>query len=58
VLLLSSRLIAQTDELIREIGKYIPTKYIPDIIQLDEVKDYMLLGQMILCTEALETDGS
>ena len=53
VLLLSCRLIVQTDELIREIGKYVPTKYIPEIIQLDEVKDYMLLGQMILCTEAL-----
>jgi len=54
VLLLSSRLIVQTDELVREIGKYIPTKYIPDIVQLDEVKNYMLLGQMILCTEELK----
>ena len=54
VLLLSCRLIVQTDDLIREIGKYVPTKYIPDIVQLDQVKDYMLLGQMILCTEALE----
>lgn len=58
VLLLSSRLIVQTDELIREIGKYIPTKYIPDIIQLREVKNYMLLGQMILCTEELESHES
>lgn len=56
ILLLSCRLIVQTDELIREIGKYVPTKYIPEIIQLDEVKDYMLLGQMILCTEELEAD--
>lgn len=56
VILLSSRLIVQTDELIREIGKHIPTKYIPNIVQLDEVKNYMLLGQMILCTEALEME--
>lgn len=57
-LLLSCRLIVQTDELIREIGKYVPTKYIPQIIQLDEVKDYMLLGQMILCTEELESGNT
>lgn len=56
VLLFSSPLLVQTDELIREIGKYIPTKYIPNIIRLSEVKSYMLLGQMILCTEELDSE--
>ena len=55
VLLLYCRLIVQTDELIREIERYVPKQYIPEIIRVDDVKDYMLLGQMILCTEALET---
>ena len=54
LILLSCRLIVRIEELTREIGKYVPEKYIPEIIQLDSVKDYMLLGQMILCTEAME----
>lgn len=55
VLLLSCRLIVRTDELMEQIEKYVPRQYIPEIIRLDDVKDYMLLGQMILCTEELET---
>jgi len=39
---------------VKELEKYIPRKYIPEIVQIDSVKDYMLLGQMILCTEAVE----
>jgi hypothetical protein len=26
---------------------------VPQIIRLEDVKDYMLLGQMILCTEKM-----
>lgn len=50
-LLLYCRLIVQTDELVKQIEKYVPNPYIPEIIRLDDVKEYMLLGQMILCTE-------
>lgn len=53
LLLLSSRFIVRTDELIREIENYVPRKYIPEIVHIDSVKDYMLLGQMIFCAEAL-----
>lgn len=51
VLLLYCRLIVQTDELIKKIENYVPRQYIPEIIRLKDVKEYMLLGQMILCTE-------
>ena len=54
LILLSCRLIVQIDGLIKELEKYVPGKYIPEIIQIDSVKDYMLLGLMILCTEAIE----
>lgn len=56
LILLSCRLIVQIDALIEEVEKFVPRKYIPPIIQIDNVKDYMLLGQMILCTEAMEED--
>ncbi len=56
LLLLSSRFIVQPEELIRETEKYVPRKYIPEIVPIDSVKDYMLLGQMILCAEALKED--
>jgi len=39
---------------IQEIGKYIPARYLPEVVQIDSVKDYMLFGQMVLCTEELE----
>lgn len=51
VLLLCCRLIVQTDELIEQIEKYVPRRYIPPIVRVDDIRDYMLLGQMILCTE-------
>ena len=54
LILLSCRLIVQIDGLIKELEKYVPGKYIPEIIQIDSVKEYMLLGLMILCTEAIE----
>ena len=54
IILLSCRLIVRIEDLVKELEKYIPRKYIPEIVQIDSVKDYMLLGQMILCTEAVE----
>lgn len=40
--------------LVEKIEKYVPRRYIPEIIRMKDVKDYMLLGQMILCTEELD----
>ena len=54
LILLFCRLIAHTDDVIQEIGKYIPARYLPEVVQIDSVKDYMLFGQMVLCTEELE----
>lgn len=56
IVLISCRLIVQIDQLVEELEKSIPRQYIPEIIQIDNIKDYMLLGQMVLCTEALEEE--
>ena len=49
VIVLASRLISNHLKLINEMTKYIPREYIPKIIQIDDMKEYILLGQMALC---------
>lgn len=57
LMVLFCRLIAQTDDVIQEVKKYVPERYLPEIVQIDSVKDYMLFGQMVLCTEELESSS-
>lgn len=45
-------LIPQIEELKKEIEKYIPKEYIPDIKKIDYLQNYILLGQMILCAQS------
>lgn len=52
LLLLYNRLIPQTDELVKEISQYVPQKYIPEIIRIDNLREYMLMGQLIMCAQA------
>lgn len=56
VFLLCSPLIIRADSLRREIEKYIPKRYIPEIVLIDNLREYMLLGQLILCTQAMENN--
>lgn len=51
-IILSSHFIYETDKLIKQIKTYIPEKYIPPIILIDNLKEYILLGQMILCLKS------
>lgn len=51
-IILSSHFIYETDKLIEQIKTYIPEKYIPPIILIDNLKEYILLGQMILCLKS------
>lgn len=46
-------LIPQIDELYKEIEKYIPKEYIPEIRKIDYLQNYILLGQMILCAQSI-----
>ena len=52
-IILYCTLITDIDELKREIAKYIPSEYIPDIIKVESLNEYCLLGQMILCAQSL-----
>lgn len=55
VIILGCQLISssQIESLIKEMEKYIPRKYIPEIVKIDSLKEYILLGQMILCVRSL-----
>lgn len=44
-------LIPDVAELKKELEKYISTEHIPDIIKIDDLHEYTLLGQMILCAQ-------
>ena len=50
-IILFSDLITHEDELKKEIEKSIPCTFIPEIIKIDNVLEYILLGQMVLCSQ-------
>lgn len=45
-------LITDMDELKKEIEKMVPQEFIPDIIKVDNMLEYILLGQMVLCSQS------
>ena len=51
VIILFSDLITDVDELEKEIEKIVSKTFIPKIIKVDNVLEYILLGQMVLCTQ-------
>lgn len=51
ILVISCHLVKQVDELYQEIEKHIPSEYIPKIEKIDDMKEYILLGQMALCLQ-------
>lgn len=52
--LVACQLICDVDDLVKEVEKYIPASYIPEIILVTDLKEYILLGQMILCVQSLQ----
>lgn len=52
-IILFSSLIPQIDELKIELTKYIPQEYMPDIIKINDLNEYSLLGCMIQCAQTL-----
>lgn len=51
VIVLCCVLIPDVEELKKELGRYLPKHYIPDIIKVDILQEYTLLGQLILCIQ-------
>ena len=44
-------MIPHIQELKKEMENYLPKQYIPEIIKVDDLQEYTLLGQLILCIE-------
>ena len=44
-------LIIDLEDVKQEVEEYIPKKYLPDIIQIYYLEEYMLLGTLILCID-------
>ena len=42
-------MITDINEVIKEVEKYIPKDYIPEIVLIDYLQEYMLLGTLLLC---------
>ena len=40
-------------ELKKELERYVPAQYVPDIIKVEDIQEYILLGLMILCARSL-----
>lgn len=50
-IILSCTLIPDVDELKKTIAQYIPESYLPQIIKIENIQEYILLGQLILCLQ-------
>lgn len=54
MIVIKSDLILNPEELRQEIGKYIPKEYIPPIDKVNDLKEYILLGNMVWCSQMIE----
>lgn len=52
-IILSCVLIPQVHELKKELERYVPAQYVPDIIKVEDIQEYILLGLMILSARSL-----
>ena len=41
--------VPSVDELVEEMAKYIPKKYIPPVRKIENLKEFILFGEMIMC---------
>ena len=51
LILVSCELLVSEDEIKKEASHYMPDKYLPEMKLLENLREYNLLGQMILCIE-------
>ena len=42
------KLIAHSEDVKKEMEKYMPKSYIPDLIKIESLKEYMLIGCILL----------
>ena len=51
-IVINCELLHSVSEIKKEVAKYIEAEYIPDIVIVDDLDEYILLGQMILTVES------
>lgn len=51
IIVVSSPLIINENDIKEEVMKYIPEYYIPEIIKLEGLKEYLLIGQLVQCAD-------
>ena len=47
-IIIYNRLISKSDDVKKEMEKYMPKSYIPDLIKIESLKEYMLIGCILL----------
>ncbi len=47
-IIIYNRLISKSDDVKKEMEKYMPQSYIPDLIKIESLKEYMLIGCILL----------
>lgn len=50
-IILSCTLIPDINELQKMLAQYIPENYLPQIVKIENIQEYILLGQLILCLQ-------
>lgn len=53
LILISSPLISNVEELKEEVRKYIPDVYLPEIVKIEGLKEYLLVGQLVQCVNQI-----
>lgn len=56
LILIFSPLISNGDEIKEEIKKYIPEYYIPQIVKIEGLKEYLLIGQLVQCAHYIQKE--
>ncbi len=54
LIILSSHLIFYADTIAARLEEYVPKQYIPEIVVIYNIREYMLLGVILACAQALE----
>lgn len=52
-IILFCTLITDLEDLKKELEKTIPRKYIPDLIKINDLNEYSLIGEMIICSQEM-----
>ena len=47
-IIIYNKLVTNSEDVKKEMEKYMPSSYIPDLIKIESLKEYMLIGCILL----------